>query len=87
MRRARRADANQKAIVEALRTAGRSVAVISDVGRGVPDLIVGVRSRTFLLEVKAAGAALTPDEDAWHRQWRGHVAIVRTPQEAIEATG
>lgn len=86
MRRARRTDANQREIVQALRDAGRTVEVISDVGRGVPDLLVSRGGVNYLLEVKAPGAKLTPDEERWHSDWRGQVAIVRTAQEAIEAT-
>lgn len=86
MRRARRVDANQREIVAALRAAGRAVEVLSDVGRGVPDLLVSIRGANYLLEVKAGKAALTEDEARWHAAWRGQVAVVRTPQEAIEAT-
>lgn len=86
MRRARKVDANQAAIVAALRAAGRTVEILADVGRGVPDLLVGLRGATFLLEVKMLGERLTPDQMEWHRRWRGHVAVVRTPQEAIDAT-
>jgi hypothetical protein len=86
VRRARRADANQPAIVAALRAAGRTVEVISDVGRGVPDLLVGHLGRTFLLELKSPGGKMTPPETAWHLAWRGHAAVVFTAQEAIEAT-
>lgn len=93
MRRARRADANQPAIVAALRANGRTVEVISDVGRGVPDLLVMDRHGfIYLLEVKAPKAKLTPDEDRWHATWNdakiaGRLAIVRTEQEALDATG
>jgi hypothetical protein len=86
VRRARRVDANQREIVAALRAAGRTVEVLSDVGRGVPDLLVSVCGRNYLLEVKAGKAGLTQDEARWHAAWRGQVAVVRTPQEAIEAT-
>lgn len=86
MRRARRADANQAAIVEGLRAAGRTVEVLSDVGRGVPDLLVGLGGRNFLLELKAVKGTLTPDEAQWHERWRGTVAVVRTVEEAIAAT-
>lgn len=79
-------DANQAAIVAGLRAAGRTVAVISQVGKGVPDLIAGHLGRSYLLEVKAPGAKLTDDEATWHLAWRGHAAVVRTVQEAIEAT-
>lgn len=86
MRRARRVDANQPAIVKALRDAGRTVEVISDVGRGVPDLLVGHLGRTFLLELKTPGSKMTTHEAVWHLAWRGHAAVVYTVQEAIEAT-
>lgn len=86
MRRGHRVDANQAEIVEALRAAGRTVQVISQVGKGCPDLAVGLQGRTFLLEVKVPGAKLTEDERRWHLAWRGQVAVVTTPQEAIEAT-
>jgi hypothetical protein len=48
---ARRRDANEPAIVEALQAAG---AVVERLGypKGVPDLLVGYQGRTFLLEVK-----------------------------------
>jgi hypothetical protein len=86
VRRARRVDANQPTIVAALRAAGRTVEVISDIGRGVPDLLVGHLGRTFLLELKTPGAKMTAHEAVWHLSWRGHAAVVYTAQEAIEAT-
>lgn len=86
MRRARRTDGNQKAIVHALRAAGRTVEVLSDVGRGVPDLLVSFRGVNYLLEVKIPGAKLTPDEDKWHDGWDGPVSVVTTEQEAVNAT-
>lgn len=88
MRRARRVDANQAEIVKALRSAGRFVEVLSDVGRGVPDLLVSWSGKCLLLEVKVPGAKLTPDELEWHRKWLGpSVAVVRSVGEALEATG
>ena len=84
MRRARRTDLNQKAIVQALRDAGVIVEVMSDVGRGFPDLVAHTRGRVVFLEVKRPGhLKLTPDEAAWHQRWREHVHVVTTPQEAI----
>ena len=51
MRYANRIDANQNAIVDALREAGASVRVISQ-GDGIPDLLVGYKNFTILMEVK-----------------------------------
>lgn len=84
--RRRRKDSNHDAIVKALRAAGRTVESLADVGRGVPDLLVGHLGRTFLLELKMPDAKMTVPEAAWHAAWRGQVVVVFTPQEAIEAT-
>lgn len=46
-------DGNHTPIVQALRSAGRSVVELHQVGKGVPDLLVGWgRSNMLLLEVK-----------------------------------
>jgi len=87
MRLTCRADANQRAIVRALRAAGATVEHLHRVGHGCPDLLVGFRGRTFAFEVKAGDGQLTPDEMAWHENWRGQVAIVRSEDEALAAIG
>lgn len=88
MRRARRVDGNQKAIVAALRAAGRFVEVLSDVGRGVPDLLVSWSGKCLLMEVKMPGEKLTADQLTWHRSWKGPaVAVATTPQDALAWTG
>ena len=76
MRRAARTDANQAAIVQALRQAGCTVIDLSAVGGGVPDLLVGVAGQTVLIECKdgskpPSARRLTPDQQAWHAAWRG----------------
>jgi hypothetical protein len=39
-----------------------------------------------LLEIKKdEKAKLTPDQEVWHRMWRGQVAVVSNPQAAIKA--
>lgn len=93
MRRASRTDANQAAIVAALRRAGASVQPLHAVGQGCPDLLVGYRGQTLLLEVKdgakpPSARRLTPDQVDWHAAWRGSpVAVVCTVSEALEAAG
>jgi len=74
--------------VAALRAAGCTVEVLSDVGRGVPDLLVGIRGRNLLVEVKDGSLPpsrrrLTDDELAWHARWRGAVVVVHDVHEAI----
>lgn len=92
MRRAARTDDNQAEIVRALRDVGCSVQPLHAVGAGVPDLLVGRHGTTYLLEVKdgrkpPSARRLTRDEAAWHRNWRGHVEVVTTPEEALRAVG
>lgn len=50
MMQARKRDENEKPIVDALRAIGATVDRLNDFG--VPDLLVGYRGRTILLEVK-----------------------------------
>ena len=84
---ARKVDANQAEIVAALRQAGASVLVLSRVGQGCADLAAGIRGETFFLEVKTDKGKLTPAETKFQEGWRGHYAIVRTPEEALRAIG
>lgn len=83
----KRVDANQADIVRALRQIGATVQTLHEVGRGVPDLLVGYDYRDFLLEVKAPDGRLTDDELLWQHKWKGQVAIVRTVDEAMQAIG
>ena len=95
MRRAARRDATEDAIVAALRCAGCSVAYWGI--DGAPDLVVGRAGRTWLLEVKQPagprggatrdGQRLGELQVAWHRAWRGHVAVVHSATEALAAVG
>ena len=92
MRRAARIDSNQNEIVEALRKAGCSVCVLSNVGKGCPDLAVGRQGVTYMLEVKdgrkpPSKQRLTEDEQAWHDAWCGHAAVVKNVDEALVAVG
>ena len=85
--RARRTDANQQEIVKALRDWGATVAVTSAIGGGFPDLVVGVNGLNILMEIKRphppSAGALTNDEERWHAEWKGQVAVVRSPEAAI----
>lgn len=89
MRRAARTDANQIAIIKALRAIGASVADTSGAGSGFPDLVVGYRGRNWLLEVKdgrkpPSARRLTNDQEIFAAGWRGHWACVKSEAEAIE---
>ena len=77
-------DTNQKAIVAALRAVGATVDII-----GEPvDLLVGYRSRNYLLEVKRhPKAPLQPSQEQFFAEWRGTVTRVNSVSEALAAIG
>jgi hypothetical protein len=88
--RAAKVDDNQKEIVKALRTLGCSVQHLHSVGAGCPDLLVGYKGFNILLELKDGNKSpsqqkLTPDQVIWHRDWRGHVNVVNSSEQAIIA--
>jgi hypothetical protein len=57
--RAKRVDANQSVIVEAARKLGLRIYIVSDIGRGLPDLIAQWGGYTELWEVKTENGKLT----------------------------
>lgn len=77
---ARRVDDNQGEIVLALRAAGATVRVVSQ-GDGLPDLLVGYRNHTILMEVKdgkkpPSRQSLTPAEEKFHNEWTGGTCVI-----------
>ena len=88
--RGKKTDANQASIIAVLRQVGATVVDLSAVGKGCPDLLVGHRGVTYLLEVKNVKGKnrTTPDQDVFYAWWRGApVSIVRTADEALSAIG
>lgn len=86
--RIRRVDANQAAVVKALRKIGASVTPIHVVGKGVADLLVSFRNVWWVMEVKdgskpPSARELTPDEREWIAGQKALVAIVNSPEEAV----
>lgn len=92
-------DASEPAIIKALRAVGASVWPIS--GKDVPDLLVGYKGLTYLLEVKSRLSNTKKDgytrktttkvsegQQAFQDSWRGGpVRVVHTPEEALYAIG
>jgi hypothetical protein len=84
-RAAYRVDANQPAIVRALRDIGASVQHLHMVGHGCPDILVGYNGVNYLMEIKSSEkATFTEDEYQWRAEWYGNVFIVTSPEQAIE---
>jgi len=84
----KRVDANQKIITESLRKMGCSVTVLSMVGKGCPDILVGKDGKNFLFEIKdgekiPSRKKLTPDEVKFHDNWRGQVDVVECLDDAV----
>lgn len=88
----KRIDANQNEIVDGLRAVGASVRVTSAVGQGFPDLAVGWKGQTWLLECKDGSKSpsrrtLTTDEQKFHSTWRGAAAVVTSLDDALKTIG
>lgn len=85
----KKVDANQKAIVAAIRKMGCSVQHLHSVGKGCPDILVGANKKNFLFEIKdgkktKSAKKLTPDEVAFHESWRGQVVVIESIEDAYE---
>jgi len=85
--RAARVDQNQASIVKALRVAGATVQHLHKVGEGCPDLLVGFKCENYLMECKLVDTSLNDKQIKWHCEWRGHVFVVRSVDEALDAIG
>ena len=82
-------DANQKEIVSVFRKMGFSVCLLSSLGNGVPDILVGYGSENYLFEIKDGSKPpskrkLTEDEENFFKTWRGHCDIIESVDETIE---
>lgn len=89
MRRAMRVDDNQGKIVAAMRERGAYVRIISQ-GDGIPDLLVGYKGVSILMEVKdgdkpPSARKLTPAEEKFFLEWQGGMlVIVESVEDALE---
>ena len=86
--RIRRVDKNQPAIVAKFRAMGASVAILSSVGNGLPDLLIALDGGwSCLVEIKdgsqpASKRKLTSDERKFFDGWLGNIAIIASEAEA-----
>jgi hypothetical protein len=94
MRRAAHIDDNQVDIVIALQNAGCTTQSTASLGAGFPDVIVGFKGVNVLMEIKNplrdTPSQRRADRDSLEAQakfrkyWNGQVAVVTTPQEALD---
>ena len=85
---ARAVDENPAEIVAVFRRLGCAVFSLSAVGKGCPDLLVGVASRNHLVEVKdgrkvPSARKLTPAEEKFKATWPGPIHLVECPEDAM----
>jgi hypothetical protein len=86
--RAAKIDANQPAIVKALRSVGCTVQHLHQVGSGCPDILCAIDGQLFLVEIKdgskpPSAQKLTPDQVIWHAGWKAEVHVVNSIEGAL----
>ena len=91
MRKAK-VDDNQEEIVEALRSAGCSVAVTSNAHNGFPDIVAGRAGVNYMIEIKDGSKPpsrreLTSKQRKFHSQWSGQIAVAKDVEEAFKVVG
>jgi hypothetical protein len=89
MRKYGKVDANQSEIVQAARDVGASVLILSSVGNGCPDLLIGYDGINLLIEVKdgskpPSARRLTPDQVTFFEQWEGQKCVVESADEMVD---
>jgi hypothetical protein len=68
----KRVDDNQKTLIHTFIALGASVLNLSTVGRGCPDLLLGYKGKTVLVEVKSSEkASYTEPQVKFMQTWRG----------------
>lgn len=83
---AKRTDVNQRIIVETFRSMGATVIDTSSLGKGFPDLVVGYRNQTLLVEIKKDNKAkFTVQQLEFLTKWNGGtVARIENQEQAIK---
>lgn len=80
-----RQDSNQSEIVRFLEACACSVQVLSNVGNGLPDILVGVRGQNYLLEIKSSEVAKhTKKQLEFYEHWRGQWVRVNSINDVIQ---
>ena len=68
----KRVDENQKTLVHTFIAMGASVLNLSTVGRGCPDLLIGYKGKSVLVEIKnGEKATFTEPQVKFMQEWRG----------------
>jgi len=84
----RKIDANQREIVKCLRNLGVSVFIMSNMGRGCPDLLLSIFGITAIAEIKdgskpPSAQKLTKAQKDFAANWKGDYYVIRSVEDAI----
>ena len=83
LRYAAKRDAAERPIIQALEKAGASVIQLS--APRLPDLLVGMAGKTYLIEVKTGRAEQSRGQRMFSLSWEGSPVLVwRTTQDVID---
>ena len=67
----KRVDNNQLEIIKAFQSMGATVLNLSAVGKGCPDLLIGYKNISVLVEVKSKTGKFTEPQLKFMEQWHG----------------
>jgi len=67
----KKVDNNQLEIVKVFKSLGATVLNLSGVGKGCPDLLIGYKGISVLVEVKSKTGKFTEPQLKFMEQWRG----------------
>jgi hypothetical protein len=95
MRVASRIDTNQPRMVRRLRELGFHITLLSQLGKGVPDVLVTAysnrteRVEALLVEIKTDKGTLTEDERQWHESYPegGPLLVARSEDDVLHWFG
>lgn len=79
-----RADRNQKQILGFLQQIGASYQLLHTVGGGCPDLMVGIKGRNYLFEIKDGKNKLNARQRIWFAAWQGSAHVVYDVYDVME---
>ena len=67
----KRVDNNQLEIIKAFQSMGATVLNLSTVGKGCPDLLIGYKNISVLVEIKSKTGKFTEPQLKFMEQWKG----------------
>lgn len=79
-----RTDNIQTETVLKARSLGATVKIMSNVGGGFPDLLIGFKGINWIFELKSKKGILSPKQERFIANWNGSVYVSRDPDEVVD---